>query len=1624
MTIDFEPNTHFNRPGLPDLSYRISDYATVRSRLLARLSQRVPDRPISLRQLTTRATDDPAIALMDACAVLVEVLTFYQERIANEGYLRTATERRSVLELARMVGYELDPGVAATTMVAFTVDEAPGSPLVATVPKGTQLMSVPNKDEVPQTYETDVEFVARAEWNNLKPRPDRPQEITPTTRQLFLTGISTNLQPGDLLILRDLSIPNSPCQVLPLEKVEPQASLGYTIVTWNPIQTGLKSSEPLSQRTIRNPEVIAFRQQSNLFGYNAPRWDNISDSVKIANGSRIKGGVYQYNANHNHNETPWIAVNSGLINYEIRSIVANPHNQYLFIATAIGIFRSKDNAKNWTLVNAGLTNTNVQTIEVFDGHLWVGTAGGGVFRSVDQGESWSILSLGNVSVEQTQEPAIKATATTLASPATTKSNLNNSGIPIGTVVRSIVTRLIDQILFIFVGADDGIYRSSNYGKKWELKNGIIPAQNPVLSLIFAGNLLFARTDQQLYGSIDQGETWIAIALPNIALPSAAIPKSIVSAGNIVLVGTEVGIFRSNMTGITNVASVSFNPSTIATNPGKVSSIVVDPSDIQTLFAIAENGLFQSADQGANWQSVSDQLFLDPSTTVAAIQPGSASQSTGQSTSQLFVGSPTLGFETQEWEDFQFPDKHSELEPRINLDTVYPKILKGSQILLKNQNHCEIITVSDITEIQQRQFTLDAKVTQITPSESLTNFDSFDRRTTIVLTQSDRLTPARDPLTIAIQQQAIFQDPLTDTQIHLQQYVPGLQRDQRILISGQHPRAQLCSLGSTLGGVMQWKAQPNTASENQPNRWTSLNQGLTDVAVTALATDGATLFAGTMNAGVFRSIDQGIHWEPINLGLVALDIQTLAVSDRFLFAGTSTGVFRLVLSNTDQSPWESVNENLTHRNVKVLLIKAETLWAGTLEGGVFRSKNSGETWSQTNLHQVDIQALYATEVSEEMLQNTVELTALRQVLVDGTYLLFAGTSEDGTFYSTDDGITWRSIGAVRALKNITCFTRAKKPNLNNLLLAGTAGGGIFRLIAVIDREEIKLQWESIVTNPTDLYIRCLLPDPNSNILFASTIKGGIFQSIDEGNVWAPINDGLTPLDPRLNPTAQVNCDVRSLLFFRDKLYGGGVGTLISPDGLYSVPLKTGDRFQVLTPPMPVWNAEMNNEIMDSSTYSSTHEYPQKWKFQDRDGFIGTVMSLNPRSIVLEAADPEQAIVSELRSIAIPPSEQRSPILTLSEAIHNAYDPATVSISANVIPTSHGETITEVIGSGDGASLNQHFSLSKPPLTYLPISAATTSNAIAPQSTLQIRVNEVLWEESSSLYKRNAQDPIYITRIEDDGTTRVTFGDGKSGLRLPSGLENIIATYRSGIGRSGQLQAGQLSQLKTKPLGIKSAINPLPAIGAADPETLLEARESAPRTVRTLGRIVSLQDYEDFARAFAGIGKAQAVVLWTGGLQQVHITVAAIAGDPVPPEGALYQSLVSAIDSARDPVQQVQIDSYDLLRFNLEARLMIDSRYVVDRVLESVQLALFDRFNFERRTFGQPIIAAEVIATIQSITGVIAVDLDAFYRLDRPRSLEEWLPALEARWEPMTQDIFPAQLLQLNPAGIMLTVEVKL
>ncbi|MEQ8253039.1 MAG: putative baseplate assembly protein, partial [Smithellaceae bacterium] len=146
---DMTPVSKEQRPGLAALRYRVGTHSQFQESMKADIA-----RHPALRTLATREDNDPSIALLDGCAAMLDVLTFYQERIAEEGFLRTATERRSIGELAGQIGYQLAAGVAASVPLAFTVEDAPGAPGWAVIEKGTRLQSIPGPQEKPQIFET------------------------------------------------------------------------------------------------------------------------------------------------------------------------------------------------------------------------------------------------------------------------------------------------------------------------------------------------------------------------------------------------------------------------------------------------------------------------------------------------------------------------------------------------------------------------------------------------------------------------------------------------------------------------------------------------------------------------------------------------------------------------------------------------------------------------------------------------------------------------------------------------------------------------------------------------------------------------------------------------------------------------------------------------------------------------------------------------------------------------------------------------------------------------------------------------------------------------------------------------------------------------------------------------------------------------------------------------------------------------------------------------------------------------------------------------------------------------------------------------------------------------------
>ena len=200
-----------------------------------------------------------------------------------------------------------------------------------------------------------------------------------------------------------------------------------------------------------------------------------------------------------------------------------------------------------------------------------------------------------------------------------------------------------------------------------------------------------------------------------------------------------------------------------------------------------------------------------------------------------------------------------------------------------------------------------------------------------------------------------------------------------------------------------------------------------------------------------------------------------------------------------------------------------------------------------------------------------------------------------------------------------------------------------------------------------------------------------------------------------------------------------------------------------------------------------------------------------SITGELVNQPDHIVSEvvtLTDIEVTPVENGGLFTQITfEALQNKYLPETVSINANIAEATHGETQNEVLGSGDPTQPYLEFVLKKNPLTYIP---ASTSDGIA--STLQIQVDNIIWNEVGSLYNVKSKDHSFITRIDDSGQTHVLFGNS----RPAAGSENITAKYRSGIGSVGTVQAGQLSILMTRPLGVQSVTNPVDSSEGVDPE----------------------------------------------------------------------------------------------------------------------------------------------------------------------------------------------------------------
>jgi predicted phage baseplate assembly protein len=170
------------------------------------------------------------------------------------------------------------------------------------------------------------------------------------------------------------------------------------------------------------------------------------------------------------------------------------------------------------------------------------------------------------------------------------------------------------------------------------------------------------------------------------------------------------------------------------------------------------------------------------------------------------------------------------------------------------------------------------------------------------------------------------------------------------------------------------------------------------------------------------------------------------------------------------------------------------------------------------------------------------------------------------------------------------------------------------------------------------------------------------------------------------------------------------------------------------------------------------------------------------------------------------------------------------------------------------------------------------------------------------------------------------------------------------------------------------NPLPATGGADRETRDQARRNAPLGVRALDRLVSVRDYADFSRTFAGVGKATAKELGDGRRQVVHVTIAGAGDIPIDESSDLFKNLTQALFELGDPMQSVELAVRRARTLVIAAGVKPLPDHPWPAVYERVRGRLLEVFGFENRELGESITSSEVVSVIQSVRGVEYADLD--------------------------------------------------
>lgn len=308
-------------------------------------------------------------------------------------------------------------------------------------------------------------------------------------------------------------------------------------------------------------------------------------------------------------------------------------------------------------------------------------------------------------------------------------------------------------------------------------------------------------------------------------------------------------------------------------------------------------------------------------------------------------------------------------------------------------------------------------------------------------------------------------------------------------------------------------------------------------------------------------------------------------------------------------------------------------------------------------------------------------------------------------------------------------------------------------------------------------------------------------------------------------------------------------------------------------------------------------------------------------------------------------------------------AGINNSGTVTATEGLSKEDELLGSSIGLP-NQQFLLQ-----YVGIYENTVQLFVA-EGALDVNNEPALveWNQVDRLITEDSTSASFSMRTAADGSSYIVLGDGVHG-RIPSTNTRLFATYRYGMGNSGNVGAGAVIILESAVTGVGAVSNAAPSSSGTDAESIESMRVSIPNSLGAVDRAVTVADHKALALKVAGVTKANSK--WTSGT--VMNVVVAWSTPLIIPNAALRNAVEAYIEARQLASWSVSVGSPQFVAIQVTMDLHVLPQYVRSWVVADAIAAVAAMLDYDKQDFAQRFRLGDVYRTVLAVEGVDWVNI---------------------------------------------------